>query len=436
MNKCEMHNIELKKTDIGDYCPQCAIQEVLAIDIEKEKKKYGVFVVGMWHLGCINAAGMHALGFPVTCFDFDEKVIDDLSKGQLPIYEAGLQELFTDDIKFTKDISQCVHSKFIFITYDIKANGILLEPLLNKLVKELKPYAHGKILVVRSQVTLGVCDRLKKELGCEVCCIPENLRLGTAVDNFFNPGWMVFGLSNPFLRNIMELLFSRINADKLFMGLREAEMIKLAMNCYLATMISFSGEISDICEVHDINAVEVLDALKFDKRVSVHAPIRPGLGFSGGTIERDLLSARKLGPGNLFETIYHSNKKREHYIHNRLQYLFGNELRGKVITFFGATYKTGTNTLRDSPVVKEVYQFRNSDVVLKVFDPLVKEGIDNVQFLKDVSDAKDSDAIVIMTDWDGWKNVDYASLNPKIILDTKNILPPHIKHYGIGVKYG
>ena len=401
--------------------------KVGAMLLKMAEKKPKIFCIGMWHLGCVTAGGMHRLGFPVTCFDFEGKVIDDLSKGIFPIYEKDLPELFTGNIAFTKDISDCADDDFIFITYDINANGIKLEPLLDTLIKALKPYVKGKIIVVRSQVTIGACDKLRRELGCEVCYIPENLRLGTAVENFFHPDWLVFGLSSPSIKEKINNLFLPIQTNKIFIGLREAEMVKLAMNCYLATMISFSGEISDICEMHDINAISVMNALKLDKRVSVHAPIIPGLSFSGGTIERDLNSMRKLGRANILDTVYYFNQQRRFYIKIKLELLLG-DLKGKTITFFGATYKSGTNTLRDSPTLKEISNLKDSNI--KVFDPLVKEGIS--QIIQKVEQAKDSDAIVIMTDWDGWKNIDYSALHPKIILDTKGVLPSNIKHYGIG----
>jgi len=406
-------------------------------------KKPRLFFIGMWHLGCVTAAGMHKLGFPVTCFDFDGKVIDGLSNGTIPVYENGLKELFTDDIKFTKKISDCSDCDYIFITYDVDATGVdttnarmNCDPLLRKLIKELKPYAKGKILVVRSQITLGFCDALGRELDCEVCCVPENLRLGTAVENFFHPDWMVFGISSDAIRGNISLLFEDIDTtNRLFTGLREAEMVKLTMNCYLATMISFSSEISDLCEIHDVDASMVLQAIKMDKRVSRYAPITPGLGFSGGTIKRDVIAAIKFGPTPLLDAVMTINEKRSEYIKNKLKQLLGNDLTGKTITFFGAAYKSGTDTLRDSPTVREILSLqREGKIFINVYDPLITTGIPGVRFLNYVSDAKDSDAIVIMTDSNDWKNINYSLINPKVIIDTKGVLPNTVKHFGIGVK--
>jgi UDPglucose 6-dehydrogenase len=403
-------------------------------------KKNKIFMIGMWHLGCVNAACMKYFGNNVACFDFNPNVIDDISAGKLPVHEEGLREFFTDDIILTKDISDASDYDYIFITYDIEEKGtdgtrIGIESLLNKLTKELKPFVKGKTIIIRSQVILGFCDRLKKALECEVCYFPENLRLGTAITNFLAPGWMVFGLSSPALKERIDELFSPIQATRVFTGLREAEMIKLTMNCYLATMISFSGEISNLCERYAVDARTVMSTLKLDKRVSPHAPIRPGTGFSGGTIGRDLAAIIALGSTPVLDAVESVNLHRRNYIKNRLKQLLGVKwdpnLKGKTITFFGATYKAGTDTLRDSPTLKEMEMLKHSGVTIKVFDPLVKTGIAGI--IDDINDAKNSDAIVIMTDWEGWKNIDYASLNPTVILDTKGILPEHIKHYEIGV---
>jgi UDPglucose 6-dehydrogenase len=228
----------------------------------------------------------------------------------------------------------------------------------------------------------------------------------------------------------------KIDTNKLFTGLREAEMVKLTMNCYLATMISFSAEMSDLCEVHDIDATVVMQALKMDSRISKYAPIKPGLGFSGGTIERDVIAAKKLGSTNLLDAILSINEERKKYITKKLKTLLG-DLTGKTITFFGATYKSGTDTLRDSPTIKEIKILqRENGVNIKVYDPLIKGGINGVQFLEHFNKATDSDAIVIMTDWAGWKDINYVSLNAKIILDAKGVLSDNIEHFGIGVKYG
>jgi len=398
-----------------------------------EKPK--IFVIGMWHLGCITAGCMNRLEFPVTCFDFDQSIIDKLSNKILPIYEKDLYEkLFGGSIKFTNSITDISDADYVFITYDIGANGIELN-VIDKIIKLIRPLIKKQIIVVRSQVTIGVCEHIQHELKCDVCYFPENLRLGTAVDNFYYPDWMVFGLSSNKIAKKIDDLFKQIQSYKVFTGLKEAEMIKISMNCYLATMISFSGEISNMCERYDINAKDVLSTLKLDQRVSKNAPILPGLGIGGGTILRDVKSFRLLGEAIVLDAVYNFNEYRKSYVEDKLKSLLG-DLGGKTITFFGAAYKSGTNTLRESLTVKIIRNLlQNEGVKIKVFDPLIDSGINDVEFIK-IEDAKNSDAIVIMNEWEGWKDIDYKKLKPNVIIDTKNILSESIPHYGIGVKYG
>lgn len=392
-------------------------------------------MIGMYHLGCVNAAGLSNLGYKVTCFDFDEKVIDNLSKGIFPINEEGLPYYFNKKngaIQFSKNISDVKDHRLIFITYDIGANGITID-IIDKIIKEMKPYLTDQIIVVRSQVPVGTCDKIKKETNCEVCYIPENFQLGSSMRNFFFPIWLVFGASSSKVRDEISLLFSKVLGKKLHMNLKEAEMVKIAMNCYLATMISFSGEISDICEENKINVKEVIAAIRYDKRVGLHVPITPGLGFNGGTLERDLKSIVDTKKTCVLNAVYQYNKNRETYIKDKLEKLLG-KLDGKKITFFGATYKSGTDTLRDSPTVKIIDQLQKYTSNINVFDPMVKSGIKGATFI-DIKDAKDSDAIIIMTNYKEFITVDYKELNPKVIIDTKGILPKSIKHYEIGVPY-
>lgn len=395
-----------------------------------------IFMIGMYHLGCVNTACLSSFGYEITCFDFDKEVINNLSKGIFPIKEDGVPEYFkkqSNRIHYSKNIKDVEKNDFIFITYDIEANGIKID-IIDKIIEKLKPYIKNQIIVVRSQVPVGTCDKIKEQLNTEVCYVPENLQLGKSIRNFLFPVWMVFGLSSDDIKKQVVDLFNNVSGIKMFMNLKEAEMTKLAMNCYLATLISFSGEISDICEKMNINAKQILSALRLDKRVGQFSPIIPGLGFSGGTIERDLYTIIKNNQTSVLDAVYWYNKKRGWYILNKLEELLG-DLKNKKITFFGATYKSGTDTLRDSPTVTIIERLRKHTSNIKVYDPLVKEGIKGAHFITP-EEAVGSDAIVIMTDYDEFKNLNYYKLKPKVIIDTKGILPKKIKHYEIGVPYG
>ena len=394
-----------------------------------------VCVIGMWHLGCVTA-GCLSSNHEVTCFDFDKKVIKNLEKGKLPIYEPGLDYLFKhSDIKYSTHLRDCVpDADFVFIAYDTPIdndNKPKLE-IIFKTINRIKKLVNKKtIVLISSQIPVGTTDEISKELKCRVCFIPENLRLGNAIDLFLNPDFIVFGLS--FDKKPIEDFYSFINCKKIFVTPKEAEMIKHTLNVYLASMISLSGEICDICEKKGVDATKVMSAVKADRRVSNLAPIMPGMGFSGGTLDRDVQVLRSTGYTPFLNGVDSANKHRQNYV---IRKLMAEGLLYKRVTFLGLTYKPGTSALRDSPTLRIFDNLKLKDLNIKVYDPAIKklEGYDDVKVCKDLDDALDTDVIVIITDWEDFKSINYSN---KVVIDTKNMLNPesyvNITYYGVGI---
>jgi UDPglucose 6-dehydrogenase len=324
-----------------------------------------ICVIGMWHLGCVTAACLAKLGFDVTCVDFDKGVMNDLAEGKLPISEPGLDELFHEGvsagrIRFSTDIVTARKSDVVYITFDtpVDKNDRVDLSIIHKAADSVIPnLAEDSVLMISSQVPVGTCDEILQKIRKagkknEVCYTPENLRLGNAIDCFMKPGRIIFGLSSPGIRSTVEQLFSGIEARHFFMSLRSAEMAKHTLNAYLATMISFSGEISDLCEKTGANATDVMNALKSERRVSEHAPVMPGLGFGGGTLARDVQVLRNTGKKHgmkthMMDAVISANDRRMSYVSDKLSSVLG-PLENKRIAFLGLVYKTGTSTLRRS----------------------------------------------------------------------------------------
>jgi len=424
-----------------------------------------ICVIGMWHLGCVTAACLAKLGHKVTCFDFDEIVVDNLEKGQLPIHEPGLDELFSEgkangNLHFSNDLKKIIPaSDFVYVAFDtpVDKNDEIDMSVINKAFDAIIPLLNKEaVLVISSQIPIGSSDEIVKKIRKakkknEVCYTPENLRLGNAINSFMQAERIVFGLSSPAIKERIEHLFSRIKAQHFFMSLKSAEMTKHAMNSYLATMISWSGEICNLCEKTGANAIDVIAALKAEKRVSQNAPIMPGLGFGGGTLARDVQILRKLGKANkinttMFNAVMESNNERMNYVADKLKSILGT-LDKKKIAFLGLTYKAGTSTLRRSLALQVIDQLKSEKIKISAYDPMVKEKIDDYSHIEICSNAikaaKDADAVVITTDWDEFKSLNYLALvkvmkNP-VIVDTKNMLDSSkfnktkIKYYGVGV---
>ena len=420
-----------------------------------------IAVVGMWHLGCVTAACLARLGFEVTCLDSDKSVIENLKSGVLPIHEPGLKELFEEhsskSLFFSHDFGRVIpQSDIVYIAHDVPVdeNDIPDLSVIDNALAAIIPLLKENALVfVSSQIPIGTSDKICEKLGAagknnKVAYIPENLRLGTALNDFLRPERIVVGLSNTSVRQRVADVLSGIQTKLLFMGLKSAEMMKHALNSYLATLISFSGEISDLCEKTGADAVDVMNALKGDRRVSQLAPINPGLGFGGGTLARDVQVLRTLGSTKLLDAVLSVNTERMGYVRRRLLSIFGS-LSGRKIAFLGLTYKAGTSTLRRSTALQIIRQLNDSNAVISAYDPMVKGQVENYGYV-DIAPspeeaAKDADAIVITTDLPEFATLDFVSISKSmkspVILDTKNMLAgkfngTDIKYYGVGGSMG
>jgi UDPglucose 6-dehydrogenase len=289
-------------------------------------------------------------------------------------------------------------------------------------------------LVVMSQVPAGSCDRLARLAGerfgepLPVACVPENLRLGSALDGFFRPDRVVVGADDERVRAAVEDLFAGVEAPFLSMGIRSAEMSKHALNAYLATCISFSSEIADLCERVGADARDVVRALRADRRVSDRAPLLPGLGFAGGTLGRDLRSLAGLGaasgtPTPLVEAVGEVNRRRIAMVADRVEQGIrgeggpgapGGGLDGAVVALLGLTYKPGTDTLRRSQSLEVAAQLLDRGAVVRGHDPMLgPERLGEVGFPLSADPyeaASGADAAVLMTPWPQYRELDLARL--------------------------
>jgi len=424
-----------------------------------------VCVLGMSHLGCVFAAGFSRLGKKVVGCDTDANAINDLKNNKPQIFEPGLEEAVREGqskgtLVFTTDIPSAVsNALFVYIALDTpvdkddQADLKPVEALFDAMASHIRP---GSIVMISSQIPVGTSQKLLQKLRDaskqnEVCYIPENLRLGNALECFLSPERTVFGISSQSIRQPIEGLFAGIPGEKLFMGLESAEMAKHAMNSYLAAMISFSSEISDICEKTGANAMDVMNALRSEKRVSKHAPIMPGLGFGGGTLARDVQTLRSLGtqrsvPTRMMDAVMELNLARMHYVPDKLRALLG-DLRGKTIAFFGLAYKPNTDTLKRSLALQIIDLLASSGASIRAYDPKIRGAIashKHVSVCDSPEDAaKGADALVITTAWDDFSALDYSNIaksmrNP-VVIDTTNryasAVGQKMPYHGIGVTH-
>ncbi|MDI6856229.1 MAG: nucleotide sugar dehydrogenase [Candidatus Thermoplasmatota archaeon] len=430
-------------------------------------KKITVF--GTWHLGCVTAACLAELGYEVVGTDFDEEIVNKLSHGHPPIFEPGLENLIKKNIK-KKNLIFCFDKKValnradvIFITFDTKIDEEDRVDLgdIYKAVDEIIKYAKSSsIIIISSQVPTGTCSKIRehilkknKTLKFDICYMPENLRLGSAINSFLKPDRIVIGANDENTLKRVKKLCQPLKCEIVTMSTESAEMTKHALNAYLATCVSFINEISDLCEICNASASDVVKALKLDRRVSPYAPINPGLGFSGGTLARDIQILREIGDLNKFDTklldaVKEVNDNRKHFIFNRINRLFGH-VTSIQIGILGLTYKPGTNTLRRSLSLEVARELLSYGAIVKAFDPKVRSQVPELPELKvckNVNEvAKNSDVLVLITEWPEFKKLQLerikALMKKPIFIDTKNFLNPknfrklHFRYIGIGEKH-
>lgn len=425
-----------------------------------------ICVAGLWHLGCVTAAclaGRHE----VIGWDPDPAVVEKLSSGLAPVFEPGLDKAIQGAIKagrlrFSEDIASSVSgADVVYIAFDTpvdEQDQPDLSPINGAYDKIMLHMGEGALVIISSQVPIGTSRKMLEKArsakkGAPLCYVPENLRLGAALACFAKPDRLVIGMSDPGAQSRLEEVFAGVEGERIYMDLESAEMAKHATNSYLATLISFSGEISDLCEETGANAGLVMKALLRDGRVSPHAPIAPGLGFGGGTLARDVQALRRAGAQKGVRTLvldaaFEANRERMGYVQKKLRSALGS-LEGKTVAFFGLTYKPGTDTLRRSMALEIISSLERAGCRTRAYDPTVKGRLEGHPalgiFCSAHEAAEGADAIVITTGWEEFKGLDYgaicADMRSPVIIDARNILDPRslggkARYYGVGVGNG
>lgn len=405
-----------------------------------------IAVVGLWHLGAVYAASFAKLGFKVHGFDFDKKAVANWNKGIPPLFEPGLEELtkkhLNNDLHISSSEEVLREKDYIFITHDLPVdeNDAVDTRIMQKTFSALaRNGALRSTVVISSQVPIGTSRtlvNLMKKNGIadpKVIYFPENLRLGKAFDSFLSPDRIVLGSDSAETIETFKKDFS-FPCPVFAMGLESAEMVKHALNTYLATCISWSSELSDLSEKTGANMNDVVRALKSDKRVSPFAPLDPGLGFAGGTLGRDVQSLRAIAKTLRYEAkflkaIYEVNQSRLPMLLSKIHSVIPN-LKNKTIGILGLTYKPNTDTLRRSMAVELAALLKKKGAHIQAYDPAIRKKtplLASVQICGNFIDFfKDLDLVVLMTPWQEFRDISIEKFSPlmkqKVIIDTKNFL--------------
>ena len=418
-----------------------------------------ICVLGLWHLGSVTAACC-ARHFPVVGLDFDAANIAKLNAGQAPLLEPGLNELIaaglaSKQLSFTTDPkAACAHADILWLTYDTPVNendesdtAAVLSPL-----RQALPHLRaGALVLISAQLPVGTCAALEKEFPqFHFACSPENLRLGKALDAFEKADRAVVGIRDDTKKIVLENLFKPFAARVVFMRPESAEMVKHALNSFLALSITFINEIARLCEHTGADAQEVSVGLKSEARIGPKAYLGPGGPFAGGTLARDVVTLSKLAEAagetiSVIPAIKQSNDLHRGWAFRRLLTRLG-DLHGKKIAVLGLTYTTNTDTLRRSAAVELCQQLLAAGASVSAYDPAVKKlpsELSPVSLAANPAAAlAGADAAAVCTEWPQFRQAEWATILPQmrhaVLVDANRFLEkelkgiPGVEHLSVG----
>ncbi len=434
-----------------------------------------VTFLGTGYVGLVSGACMAEIGHEVICADIDTKKIALLKKGTIPIYEIGLEEIVERNVKegrlsFTTDLKEAVQaSEVVFMAVGTPEDTVTGQADLQYVFaaaemfgKHLNGY---KVFVDKSTVPVGTAEKVGEIIKqasrgkhpFDVVSNPEFLREGAAVKDFLNPDRVIIGTKSAKARKLMEQVYrplARSGRPIVFTDVRSAEIIKYAANAFLAMKITFINEVANFCEVAGGNVKEVARGLGYDNRIGSRF-LYAGIGYGGSCFPKDVKAF--IATGNeynshfhLIETVSDVNEAQRIKPFVKLKEQLGDKLKSKTIAVWGLAFKPRTDDVREAPGIENAKLFLEEGCRVRVFDPVAMENSKKVfqhthlTYTKKALDAlKGADALVICTEWDEFRVIDYTDLRRQmkgdIIYDGRNVLERSeaeaagFTYYGVGV---
>lgn len=428
--------------------------------------------IGTGYVGLVSGVCFSDLGNSVICIDKDREKLTQLENGDIPIFEPGLSELVRKNLdagrlSFSDDlIGSIKKSDIVFIAVGtptakdgLSADLSQVFTVAKLISKRIKSH---KIIVTKSTVPIGTGDKIEKILNKNkkkglftIISNPEFLREGEAIKDFKYPDRVVIGTNDKRVIKIFNELYRPIiNKGAAFVSCsrRAAELIKYASNAFLATKISFINEIANLCEKVHVNIDDVSVGIGLDKRIGSRF-LRAGPAYGGSCFPKDTKALAKVGknynsPLSIVNSVINFNEKRKKDIENNIYKILHNKIKNKIICFLGVTFKANTDDLRDSSAINLISKFVKKGAKINYYEPTgSKEILDkhkNVKYFDDLYLAvKKVDLIIIHTEWDEFKNLNFSKIknnNKKVIIyDLRNLYDNrsfinknNISYYSIG----
>ena len=427
-------------------------------------------MIGTGYVGLVSGVCFSDVGNTVYCVDKDKKKIDELNKGNVPIYEPGLEEILKKNykqnrLKFTTDLKKAVSSSdiiFICVGTPTKKNSNSANlKYVFSVAKELKKIIKSyKIIITKSTVPVTTGDKienilknLKKKKLVDIVSNPEFLREGEAIRDFVYPDRVIIGTDSNKANKILKSLYLPIikKSSRYFnTSRRAAELIKYASNAFLATKISFINEIANLCEKTGIDVKDISIGMGSDERIGDRF-LRAGPAYGGSCFPKDTRALIDTGKKfntdlSIVKTVVSSNDKRKFLSIKRVEKMLDYKLLNKTITFLGVTFKPNTDDMREASSIPMIEYLNKKNSKIRYFDPSGEKkefkNLKNVNYFNNINTAcLNSDLIILHTEWNDFKLLNFKKLVKKRnfkIYDMRNMYSPakmkklNINYFGIG----
>jgi len=413
-------------------------------------KKNTTGFIGLTHLGAVASISWASKFDRVIGFDLYEDLVNSFDSGVSAFKEPKMQDMleeFKEKMEFTKDFRKLSQCNSVFITHDIvtdEKNRSQYKDFYALIDKAIPYLPQNIIIILMSQISVGMTRELIKhikekrpKLRFDIIYYVDTLVIGIAFERFLHPERIIIGTEDgtekvlddyPFLKRQL----NSFDAPVLIMKYESAEMTKICINLYLFTSVMYANIVADLCEKYNADMIEIIPALRLDKRIGKYSYICPSLGVTGGHLERDMRTIERMQKeakidSDLIEKIIDFNDKRYRWVEDKLNSHLYPKFKNPKICIFGLAYKKGTASVKNSLAIKIINSLPDK-IKFCAYDPYVKE-LNVKKKIKLFDDpykaVENSDCLIILTDHDEIKNIDIKKLKGKIkkgiILDCFNI---------------
>jgi len=417
-----------------------------------------VAIVGSGYVGLVTGTCFAEVGIDVTCMDINEKKINNLNQGIIPIYEPGLEEMVHRNVKkgrlhFTTNINEALKDcEVIFSavgTPPDEDGSADLKYVLG-VAADIGKYIDDYILIVtKSTVPVGTAEKVRKatqdqldkrgvKISFDVASNPEFLKEGAAIDDFLKPDRIVVGCDSPKAEKLMSALYKPFTLNGhpvIFMDIVSAEMTKYAANSMLATKISFMNDIANLCEIVGANVNMVRKGIGSDSRIGTKF-IYPGVGYGGSCFPKDVKALIKTSDEfghslRILKAVEAVNDDQKSVMFNKIMKYFNGNIKGKLIALWGLSFKPQTDDMREAPALVMIQHFLDAGAKVRAYDPVAMHEAkrilgDTIEYADDQYDALiDADCLLMITEWPEFKfpnwKVIKKLLKEHVVFDGRNI---------------